>query len=613
MSTPDAPAILVVDDKPANLTALRSLLADLDARVVTAGSGDQALALMLEHDFALMLLDVDMPGMDGYEVAEMARSVEATREVPIIFVTAAYDDMQHRVRGYRSGAVDYIEKPIPEEILRSKVRVFLDLYNSRRRILELNAEYRRAEEAAQAANRAKSAFLANMSHELRTPLNAITGYTQILLRSRRLDPTSISQLQVIRRASDHLLEMISELLDLSKIESGHLSLEPGPMRLLPLLEDLCAMFRPRCDEKGLSYQCHFPEGLPEGLLGDHRRLRQMAINLLGNAVKFTHAGGIEFGVAYRDGQLHLWVQDSGPGIPAAELERIFAPFVQVPSSELTEGTGLGLAITRRLARLMGGEVEVASELGRGSRFELVLPLARVRMPEPFQASLPLPAAEVSGYRRRDGHAEPLRLLVVDDKEDNRAVLVQMLNVLGFVIDEAQSGEECLERVANHPPDLILLDLVMPGMGGLEAARRLHSGSTTAQIPLIACSARVFPEDRLESKAVGCVAHLTKPVTLPALLEVLQQHLPLSWNGQLVQHNRQRIQAISDALASGSDSAFEQAVGDLEGELEGMREPLLAWYREYAYPNIYAWLQGQAASAVAAPLAVSVVGGEGGEG
>jgi len=380
------------------------------------------------------------------------------------------------------------------------------------------AELRLAKDAAEAASRAKSSFLANMSHELRTPLNAILGYAQVLEQDAVLGPEPRRAVGVIERSGEHLLSLINEVLDLAKIESGTVAAQRAPFDLAGLLAGVADLMRARADGKGLAFACEYPAVLPAAVQGDDRRLRQVLTNLLDNAIKYTPEGGVRLGVARHDLRYRFVVEDTGVGISAVELPRIFETFHQIRGEqEFIEGTGLGLAISKTLVGLMGGALDVASTPGQGSRFwfDLELPAAES---VPGGAGSRRRVARVRGDRRR--------VLVVDDKADNRELLRDLLTPMGFLVEEAPDAASCLARVAEAPFDAVLLDLRMPEMSGLEATRRLRALGGAPRLAIVAVSASVSGHHRDECITAGADDFLAKPFRLEQLLDLLCRHLGL---------------------------------------------------------------------------------------
>ncbi|HJX63135.1 MAG TPA: response regulator [Polyangia bacterium] len=396
------------------------------------------------------------------------------------------------------------------------VRIFRDV--SRERALV---------EGIQRASQAKSVFLANMSHEIRTPMNAILGFSQILLKNPALAIDQRQHLDIISRSGEHLLSLIDDILEMSKIEAGRTPLAPSSFNLRGLLIDLTSMFRLRAESKGLLFTVAVAPSVPAVLLADEKKLRQILINLLGNAIKFTDKGSVRCGVAVRreaDSALRLVVEveDTGPGVPAIDAERIFHAFEQTKTGVDAGGTGLGLAISREFARLMGGDITVESEVGRGSRFLLDVPVAAGMSDELTPVVL---RRRVIGIRSGLG---PFHVLVVDDEPANRLLLVEMLKAVGFGTREATGGEEALTLATEWSPDAILMDVRMPGMDGLETIRRLRALDPQQRTPIIAVSASAFEDDRRQALAAGANDFLGKPFHEHDLLEKLRAGLGIEY-------------------------------------------------------------------------------------
>jgi PAS domain S-box-containing protein len=379
---------------------------------------------------------------------------------------------------------------------------------------------RQSKEAADAANQAKSIFLANMSHELRTPLNGVLGYAQILKRDRTLSNHQRESINIMERSGEHLLTLLNDILDLSKIEAGKMELWVAEFRLPQFLEDLTEIFRMRAEEKGLEFVYQQLTDLPVGVRGDEKRLRQVLINLLGNGVKFTRQGRVIFRIGYHFDKIRFQVEDTGPGIKPEHLEDIFAPFQQ--AGDLREGTGLGLPISRKLVEMMGGRLDVASEVGSGSRFwfDLALPVLD-KWGE--TAATTEPSRTVLGYEGPTRH-----VLIVDDQAENRAILRQMLGPLGFELREAADGETGFSQTLTFKPELILMDLVMPRLDGLEATRRIRQAGLRPEPAIIAISASAFNEDQQKSLEAGCNRFIAKPFQLDILLHHISDLLGLTW-------------------------------------------------------------------------------------
>jgi hypothetical protein len=390
------------------------------------------------------------------------------------------------------------------------------------------AQLKKSKLAADVANQAKSEFLANMSHELRTPLNGILGYTQILSRSQTLGEKEQRGIQIIHQCGSHLLTLINDILDLSKIEARKLDLAVSEFHFPSFLQSVAEICRIRAEQKGILFIYKTDEHLPSGIRADEKRLRQVLINLLGNAIKFTDTGSVTFRIhaqkleATSHYRLRFQVEDTGVGMTSEQLAKIFLPFEQVGNAKKqAEGTGLGLAISQKIVALMDSQIEVQSEAGKGSSFwfEVELPEAK----EWAIASRTVNQGIILGYQ-----GKKRKILIVDDRWENRSVIVSLLEPIGFDLIEANNGQEGWEKIIALQPDAIITDLMMPVMDGYELLKRIHTTEKLRNLVAIASSASVFESNQQAAIEAGATVFLPKPVQADVLLQTLQQQLKLEW-------------------------------------------------------------------------------------
>ncbi len=512
----DAPKfnVLIVDDRPENLLTLEGILDNDNLNTIKATSGNEALAIMLEQNIALVLMDVQMPGMDGFEVAEIMRSSERTKYIPIIFITAISKQRQHIFKGYESGAVDYLYKPLDLEILQSKIKAFIEFFQHKnaleettRKLSKTVAELNEAKRIAEEATTAKSAFLATMSHEIRTPLNGIIGMAELGLMDEEIGSLQRERLLDIKTSGESLLEIINEILDISKIEADKLELEEIEFSIREVIEKVVNLLSVKIFQEKLEFVCEIDPDIPDILIGDPLRIRQILINLLSNAIKFTEEGTVAIKVKMLEHieeqiSLEFAVEDTGIGIPEDKQGYLFDSYTQAETSTTRKhgGTGLGLNISQRLVNLMGGKISVKSTYGKGSKF-----FFRLNMITGAQKEKPW---ELKLKKANNAY----KILVIEDHSQSAKVITHLLDHWGIQSVYASDCTKCFDLLKNQEFDLVLIDYYLKKMNGVEVAEEIknHLGNKPQPIFILLSPSKASIEI-LKLKKAQKYEFLTKPV------------------------------------------------------------------------------------------------------
>jgi len=510
------PKVLIVDDRVKNIIVLEEMLADLDIELVRATSGQEAIEKANKTEFALMLMDVRMPGMDGFETVEKIRKDPMNELIPIIYITAFYNEDYYRVKGIKTGAVDFITKPIIPDILIGKVTVFMKIFRQRKNLEEeiiwrerIEKDLKKAKDLAEDATRAKQKFLSTMSHEIRTPLNAIIN-TVNLLREEEPREDQLDSIEILKFSADNLLQIVNDILDYSKIDAGRIEFEKVEFEMRKLVNGVMQSFDYEVNRRNLLMEIRIDESIPAVVLGDSTRLTQILINLVGNAVKFTEKGSITIvakPIKTKNGQIDIGfsIIDTGIGIAEDKMEIIFESFTQASSSTTRKygGTGLGLAITQKLVEMQGGELSVKSKVGKGSTFSFTLP---------FVVSEKTHVEDDALLKSSFHSLKGLRVLVVEDNLVNQKIVSKYLAKWETIYEIAENGRVAVEMVSKNHFDVVLMDLHMPEMSGYEATLKIRAMDDDyyKNLPIIALTASVFLEDREKIFQFGMSGFITKP-------------------------------------------------------------------------------------------------------
>jgi signal transduction histidine kinase len=513
--------ILIVDDRPENIIALEALLQRNDINIISTTNPNEALRLSWEMDIAIAMIDVQMPEMDGFELVEILKSNPRTKDILIIFVTAISKETKYAVKGLNTGAVDYLYKPLDPFVTSAKVDSFIQFVRNQRDIKKSNKELEayqkeliKAKELAEQGKRIKDNFLANMSHEIRTPINGIIGIAQLLKKTELTDEQR-EMVNLLEISSNSLLGVINDVLDLSKIESGKFKINRAATDIIKICQSVIDLLRIPSIEKKLNLNLVLDPGLPKMILADSLRLNQILMNLIGNAIKFTHEGSVTLKVEILNSkgnnlQLKFSVTDTGIGIAKENIDKIFETFEQADEQTTIKfgGTGLGLSIVKNLAKLKGGTLEVISEEHNGSTFcftNWYEVLKDEDVPEKQIEEKLIPFKNIN-------------ILVAEDNPINKFLIVKILQNWEVKVDVVDNGQEAIDKLRDKEYNLILMDTFMPVMNGLEAIKLIREGYAPGKenIPIITFSAAVLDTDKETAIAAGANDVISKPFEPAAL-------------------------------------------------------------------------------------------------
>jgi len=532
--------ILIIDDNEANLFSLRKILERLGLVIHTASSGFEGLELSEKNHYSLVLLDIQMPKMDGFETLKRMRDIAKNKFVPVILISAIFTEDQYKIKGIQTGAVDFIPKPVNPEILRAKIKVLLELEEHKESLKKLigeletkniqlkkeikkrkkvESDLREAKTKAEKTSEMKSKILVNMSHEIRTPVNSILGFADLIANTSISNDDKERYVKYVSSSSQNLLFLIDEILDHSKIEAGEFNINLAPCKAGEILVELKESFKRIKTQLGkteIEIAIHTPD--PDIVFEtDPQRLRQVLINLLSNAIKYTKKGIIDFGCEVQDKLIRFYVKDTGIGIPADEIKQVFSRFKRVESQDSlqSQGTGLGLAIAQKIVQMLGGEIGVKSTFDKGSEFFFTLPFTPVDNPEPDSENNTREHIEVPDWSE-------FSLVIAEDEEMNFLFLQEALRATNVKIFWAKNGQEAVDISLKEDPDLILMDVKMPDMNGFDAIRLIKDKKPG--INIIIQTAFAKNDEELKKGSMLYEDFITKPINRNILINTMSKFL-----------------------------------------------------------------------------------------
>jgi len=512
------PLVLLVDDEKVSLKILSDLLKD-EVDIALAKNGHQALDKISQVKPDLILMDVLMPGIDGFEVTKKLRADKATEAIPVIFITGL-NSAGEEERGLTLGAQDYIHKPFNPEVVKARVATQLKIVRQRQQLQQLSNELTEA-------SAAKSRFLANMSHEIRTPLTSIIGYAEGITQGDFDSDFQRKAVEIIAQNGQHLLNVVNEILDLSKIEANKLEIELIEMDLMVMLSNIGALVNQQAQEKRLNFDIDFQFPLPCTIKSDPTRLKQILLNLINNAIKFTDQGSVKIVLKkHTDNLLMLRVEDTGIGLTEEQMAKLFADFTQVDSSVARKygGTGLGLSIAKSLAQKLGGGISVQSEFGKGSQFTVLVNLEPIENATwiESQAQLEELRNQVKAPKKETIPTLQGKVLLAEDHHDNRALFSQLLKRMGLEVTAVENGELAVQESLMDDFDLIFLDIQMPVMDGITAMKMITT-TTAPDVPVVALTANAMTTDIEKYLDEGFTSHIAKPIDRRLFINLVEQY------------------------------------------------------------------------------------------